>query len=67
VIGALDECALGQKRSELLSFLGNQLIKKLPKKIKVLITLRPELEVINSLKQFKPFEINEKDPRHGKI
>jgi hypothetical protein len=64
VIDALDECELGQKRSELLSFLGNQLMKKFPKKIKVLITSRPELDIINSLKQFKPFEIKEKDPRH---
>jgi hypothetical protein len=64
IIDALDECELGEKRNELLNFLGNQLIKKLPKNVKILITSRPEHDIVTRLQGFKPFEIKEKDPRH---
>jgi hypothetical protein len=64
IIDAIDECAMTTKRGELLRFLGNQLLKKAPMNVKFLITSRPEPDIIETLSDFKPYEIKEDDERH---
>jgi hypothetical protein len=64
VLDAVDECILGEKRIELLRFLANQLLKKLPSNVKFLITSRPEPDIVDALADFRPCEIKENDERH---
>jgi hypothetical protein len=66
IIDALDECTEGKERDDLLHFINSSLLVKLPNYVRVLITSRPEPDIIESLTSFKPYEVSENDENHQK-
>jgi hypothetical protein len=66
IIDALDECTEGKERDDLLNFINSSLLVKLPNYVRILITSRPEPDIIESLSSFKPYEVSENDENHQK-
>lgn len=66
LIDALDEIGdTSSERQPLLRLLAMRL-GELPIWVRVIVTSRPEVDILSSLKHFSPFEISENDPRHRK-
>jgi hypothetical protein len=65
VIDALDEIGAveSKARSDVLVALVS-CVDKLPVWVKVVVTSRPEADILSKFKKFRPFEIKADDPRH---
>jgi hypothetical protein len=62
LIDALDEVSV-RERQPLLHMLSSK-VQSLPSWVKIVITSRPEADIVHSLSVLNPFEIKEDDPRH---
>ena len=62
LIDALDEVSL-KEREPLLKILSSKL-QDLPDWVRVMITSRPEADIVSSFRRLNPIEILEDDPRH---
>ena len=62
LIDALDEVSMTE-RQPLLHILSSK-IQSLPSWVKIVITSRPEADIVSSLRRLKPLEIKEDDARH---